>query len=568
MATAKKSLVKHDAPEGVVRAVIYARYSCSSQNECSIEGQLIDCRAYAERCGFLVVGEYIDRALTGRSDDRAGFQRMIEDSRRGEFERVIVWKLDRFARNRYDSAAYKYRLKQNGVSVCSAMENIGDGDESVILEAVLEAVAEYYSLDLAKKVRRGMREAATAGRSTGSKPPYGYKLIPDAATADRKRPGKRPVPDGERAEFVKWAYSVYADGTAGPREIFAEMQRRGLDSIDGRKVAYQSIGRMLRNPKYKGEASWGEIAYSWPAIVDADVWERARLRREANSRAPGRAKAAEHYDLCGKVFCGECGEPMIGTAGTGNSGNICRYYSCRGRKKLRTGCHKAHEKKDFLEWYVVEQTLLYVLDKERRHYIAERVVAKYEEEYNDSEAQALERRVAAIDRDLGKTTELLFAAPSRAAVDRINEHVRELEAQKDELTVELSKLRIAAGIRYTVREVETWLKGFCTGDACDPDFRRRIIEVFVNSVYVYDDRIVIYYNLRDGRQTIITGPDAGGAATGGTAGPKNKKSPAASGACKGSYFGAFGSPNQSKYERCYYIFVGGTFGICVMRSGQ
>ena len=544
MATKKSALaVKHDAPDGVVRAVIYARFSCSAQNECSIEGQLKDCHAFAKRCGFLVVGEYIDRALSGRSDDRADFQRMIEDSRRGEFERVIVWKLDRFARNRYDSAMYKYKLKQNGVSVCSAMENIGDGDESVILEAVLEAVAEYYSLDLAKKVKRGMREAATAGRSTGAKPPYGYRLIPDLATADHKHPGKRPEPDGERAEFVKWAYAVYADGTAGPHEIYAEMQRRGLDSVDGRPVAYQSIGRMLRNPKYKGEAAWGDIQYAWPALVDAETWERARLRREANSRAPGKAKAAVHYDLCGKVFCGECGEPMIGTAGTGHSGNIQRYYSCRGRKKLHTGCKKQHEKKDFLEWYVVEQTLLYVLDKDRRRYIAGKVVEKYEEEYNDSEAKALERRIAAIDRDLGKTTELLFKAPSAAAVDRINEHVRDLEAQKDELTVELSKLRIAAGIRYTVKEIEAWIKGFCTGDPCNPEFRRRIIEVFVNSVYVYDDKIVIYYNMRGGRQSAILGPS----------GTENKKAPQNSGAGnRGSYFGSFGSPQQQNPNLLLY----------------
>ena len=125
-------------------AVIYARYSSHSQTEQSIEGQLRVCHEYAQREGFTIVGEYIDRAISGKTDDRPDFQRMISDSRKRAFQYVIVYKLDRFARNRYDSAVYKHKLKQNGVKVVSAMENIGDNPESIILEAVLEASAEYY----------------------------------------------------------------------------------------------------------------------------------------------------------------------------------------------------------------------------------------------------------------------------------------------------------------------------------------------------------------------------------------------------------------------------------------
>ena len=128
--------------DGTPRAVIYARYSSTHQRERSIEDQIADCRAYAERCGLMVVGIYADRAISGKTDERPDFQRMIDDSKKRQFDRVIVWKLDRFARNRYDSALYKHKLKQNGVSVLSAMENIGEGDESIILEAILEPSAE------------------------------------------------------------------------------------------------------------------------------------------------------------------------------------------------------------------------------------------------------------------------------------------------------------------------------------------------------------------------------------------------------------------------------------------
>ena len=148
-----------------MNAVIYARYSSHSQTEQSIEGQLRDCYEYARRYDINIVGEYVDRAISGMTDDRPDFQRMIADAPKKQFERVIVWKLDRFARNRYDSALYKHKLKQYGIRVISAMENVGEGDESILLEALLEASAEYYSLDLKKKIKRGQRETIAKGRS-------------------------------------------------------------------------------------------------------------------------------------------------------------------------------------------------------------------------------------------------------------------------------------------------------------------------------------------------------------------------------------------------------------------
>ncbi|WP_418972661.1 recombinase family protein [Allofournierella sp.] len=563
MNTSAAKVEKPGPADEAVRAVIYARYSCSAQNEQSIEGQLKDCRAFAERCGFLVVGEYIDRALTGRSDDRPNFQRMIDDAKKGQFQRVIVWKLDRFSRNRYDSALYKYKLKQNGVIVCSAMENIGEGDESIILEAVLEATAEYYSKDLSKKVLRGMRDAATAGHSTGGTTGYGWKLVADPETAANKNPSRKPVPDGERAEFVSWAFKAYAYGGVRDIDIYAEMCRRGLDYKDGKRCSYRIIGSILRNPKYKGAGKWGDISVEWPALTDEATWEAAQVRRNRNKHRPAEFKAKVRYDLSGKLFCGYCGEPLVGCSGTSRHGSVSRYYSCRGRKIKRTGCQKAHEKKDFIEWYVVEQTLIHVLAEDRLKFIAEKVVEKYDQEFSGSELAGLEKRLAAINRDLDKTTELLFAAPSRAAIDRINEHVSRLEAQRDELEIEHSKLKIAASIRYTVPEVMAWLRQFCGGDACDPEFRRRIIDVFVNSVYLYDDKVVIYYNQSDhGPQVCVIEPisDADAMSAAGAEG-------------KGSYLISNGSPHspqaavfprlQLRLEPFSFVFICFTPYPCV-----
>ena len=124
-------------------AVIYARYSSDNQREESIEGQIRECTAYAEKNGITIVKHYIDRAISAKTDNRPQFQQMIKDSDKKLFDIVLVWKLDRFARNRYDSARYKTRLKKNGVKLMSATEIISEGPEGIILESVLEGYAEY-----------------------------------------------------------------------------------------------------------------------------------------------------------------------------------------------------------------------------------------------------------------------------------------------------------------------------------------------------------------------------------------------------------------------------------------
>ena len=127
-----------------MRCVIYARFSSDGQREESVEGQLRECKEYAERHNMTVVTSFIDRALSARSDDRPEFQKMIRDSAKKQFDVVLVWKLDRFSRNRLDAATYRAILKRNGVKVVSAKENISDGPEGIILEAMLDGMAEYY----------------------------------------------------------------------------------------------------------------------------------------------------------------------------------------------------------------------------------------------------------------------------------------------------------------------------------------------------------------------------------------------------------------------------------------
>ncbi len=170
-----------------MKAVIYARYSSDNQKEESIEGQLRECKEYANRNDIVIVKNYIDRALSAKTDNRPEFQHMIKDSQKGLFDMVLVWKLDRFARNRYDSAYYKSILRKSGVKVVSAKESISDGPEGIILESMLEGYAEYYSAELAQKVTRGMTENALKARYNGGTMPLGYMVGKRQALCDKSR---------------------------------------------------------------------------------------------------------------------------------------------------------------------------------------------------------------------------------------------------------------------------------------------------------------------------------------------------------------------------------------------
>jgi hypothetical protein len=204
------------------------------------------------------------------------------------------------------------------------------------------------------------------------------------------------------------------------------------------------------------------------------------------------------YLLSGKLFCGPCGSSVIGMGGRGRCGDMFYYYACRARR-MRSGCAKAHEKKDFLEWYVVEQTVEYVLTPSRMEYIAQRVAEQYEAEFNDGRIKEMERRVAKLDRDIEKFTEAALEMPS-ASRKLLYEKIERAGEEKTDVEIDLAKMRIASRIRYTEKEIIVWLKTFCDGDLFDEAFRRRIIDTFINTVYLYDDKLVIFYNIKGGKQ--------------------------------------------------------------------
>lgn len=294
-----------------MNVVIYARFSSHSQTEQSIEGQLKVCYEYAEQNHYAVIGEYIDRAVSGKYDNRAEFQRMISDSDKHAFEGILVYQLDRFARNRYDSAIYKSKLKKNGVRVLSARENITDDASGILVEGVLESMAEYFSAELSQKIHRGMEINAQKCLSNGSNPGLGFKVDKD----------RRFYVDEDESKIVREIFERYASGETKV-EIVKDLKRRKVKTSLGNDFTYNSLSRMLSNKRYIGVYMYKgqETPGGMPRILDDDLFYKVQDILDKNKKAPARTHGEGEYLLTTKLFCGHCRNMMVGYGGTSKTG--------------------------------------------------------------------------------------------------------------------------------------------------------------------------------------------------------------------------------------------------------
>ena len=295
---------------------------------------------------------YIDHALSAKTDNRPDFQQMIKDSEKRLFDIVLVWKLDRFARNRYDSAHYEYQLERNHVKLVSATEPISDSPAGIMVKSMLTGMAEYYSAELSEKVVRGMIENVLKGKYNGGTIPIGFKV--DEEKFFQIDPLKAPV--------VVEAFQRYNDG-ATMKELMNWLNDSGVTTNRNQKFTYNSVQKLLTNKRYIGENHFKDIVMpdSIPAIVDKDLFEEAQLKIKKNSRAPARHKAEDDYLLTTKLFCGMCGAMMFGECGTGRNKVVHHYYKCATAKRFKT-CKKKTVRKEWLEDLVVAETMKLIQD--------------------------------------------------------------------------------------------------------------------------------------------------------------------------------------------------------------
>lgn len=464
-----------------MKGVIYARYSSDSQREESIEGQIRDCTAYAERMGIIVLDCYVDRALSAKTDNRPDFQRMIADSAKGLFDCIIVWKLDRFARDRYDSAHYKHLLKKNGVRVISATEPISDSPEGQLLESLLEGMAQYYSAELAVKVVRGMTDNALKCKFNGGSVPFGYVIDKDRLFQ----------PDEAVADVVPEIFQKYLDG-ATMREIVSELNDRGIRRKGGKEFTIASISDLLRNRRYIGEYRFRDIviADGIPALVDKELFERVQEQIAKNNKTPARHKAEEDYLLASKLFCGKCGSVMIGESGTSRNGSTYRYYKCSAAKKRRA-CDKKPLRKHLIEDTVVSWCMSLIMDEDIIESIADTALAELNKE--NVMIPALKKQLADTERGINNLIDAIqqgiFSASTKQRLDQ-------LEQMRDDYIAQIAREELGRP-KITKEQIIFWLTRFRTFDMSVREHRQRLIDVLVNAVYVYDDYLLLICNYTD-----------------------------------------------------------------------
>ena len=468
-----------------MKAVIYARYSSDNQTEASIEGQLRECMEFAEHTGIDVIGNYIDRALSAKTDNRPEFQRMIKDSYKHAFDCIIVWKLDRFARNRYDSAHYKTLLKKNGVKVISAKETIANGSEGILLESVLEGMAEYYSAELAEKVVRGMTENVLKGKNNGGQVTFGYEI--DEEMYFHPNPTTAPI--------VKEIFTRYADGKT-IKQITDYLNEKNILTIRGGKMTINIVQRMLSNRRYIGEYKFRDtiIEHGIPALIDDDLFERVQKRLAKNKKAPARHKAEDDYILTLKLFCGKCGAHMFGESGTGTS-RTYRYYKCARAKKGKL-CDKKAVCKEWMEEIAIQKALGILENAELVNLLVDKLYALQGEE--NPRLPRLNEQMADIEK---RIENMLSAIEQGIITDSTKDRLSQLEAKKKEIEIKILQEKIKKPF-LTKEQILFGIEKYKKLDLTTQEGKQRLIDGFINAIYVYDDRITFTYNYKDGTETI------------------------------------------------------------------
>ena len=466
-----------------MKAVIYARYSSDNQREESIDGQLRECKKFAEYNGITIIGEYIDRAFSAKTDNRPEFQRMIKDSYKSVFDTVIVWKLDRFARNRYDSARYKALLKKNGVRVISATEKISEDASGILLESLLEGYAEYYSAELAEKVKRGMTENALAGKWTSGPVPFGFMRD------ENKKLVKHPVTN----KFLYDICKMYGEG-ANFIDLERYLKSHNIKNSTGREFNKDSFKRILASPMNIGIFKWNEVIinnYLEPTIP-VEMYDRIQKRlNERKRKGVVNVRRSEEYLLTPHIYCAECGGMMHGISGTSATSGVHYYYACANKRNRKTACSTPWLNRDVLENAIYEYACSILKNEANIEQIAEQALAANQASVDEGLITMQDR-----EKELKKNIANYMKAIEKGVmsdtlIERLNLAEKELADLKNQITCR--KLSAPKEV-ITKQHIIFFLKNLLEMEG--ENIRKRVLHALVRDVAVE--------NKKDSNETIVT----------------------------------------------------------------
>lgn len=476
----------------ISRAVAYARFSSNNQRDESIDAQLRAIQDYCERNGIKLVGIYTDEAQSAKTDNRDDFRVMIDDILKGKIDvdAVLVHKFNRFARNKYDSALYKKRLRDIGIKVISVTQPIDDSPEGRILESLIEAMDEYYSENLALEVKKGLFENAIQGKYTGGKLPYGLTVDSEGYFC----------PD-ENAPIVQRIFKEYAEGVPKTR-IVERLNREGYKNQYGRPFNTRTILDMLQNEKYIGTYVYNHTKTETirlegiikNPIIDMTLWNDVQKVRQTMNKPKHRKR---QYLLTGKLRCGVCGFTYCGSGAkkTRKSGDVySAYYKCAGKVKNKNGCTNPSLNKEYYEKLIIDTITQTVLTDNAIEQIAAKVVKQLEADKKSPQVPTakLKKQLNDIKDKLSRLMDLyLDGGMDRNILDKKNQALKdektrlEEQIEKNEFLEQSNKFDIAE-IKNIIIEFREELK-----NNPDIEYSQAIYNTFVESITVYPDTLEI-----------------------------------------------------------------------------
>ncbi len=434
-----------------MKVALYARVSSDSQDvDLSISAQLRALRDYATKHGWQIIREFIDEAESGRTSDRPAFREMIAlaKAKHPIFEAILVWKLNRFARNRVDSATYKKLLRDRGIKVISINEPLDDSPSGHLLEGIIETVDEFYSENLGQDIKRGMRENAERGFFNGSRPPGGLHKV-DIVDNGKTRHKLEPDPDDAPIiQTVKRIFELRLKGV-GEKEIAKTLNQEGRRTSDQRPWGKTTVHKVLTNEAYCGTLVWGgrpehraihsgippvRVENAWPAIIDREIFNiiRQKMSNDAPKAIHPRI-VPSFYLLSGILYC-SCGSAMIGRSAKSHK---YYYYVCnRCFKQGKESCNAKNLPKEKIENVVIEQIKQKILTLEYLEELVRLVNIDL-----DTAHSHCKDRIDEIDLELNDVQDRLnrlydVLETKKLSLDDLAPRIKELKARQNKLSDE------------------------------------------------------------------------------------------------------------------------------------
>lgn len=465
-------------------AIAYYRYSSHAQNETSIDQQREAAQRYAEAHGLTVVREYEDAAISGTEENRPGFQLMLSEINKIKPAALVLWKTDRLGRDRYVLVLAKKKIRDAGVRIHLVAESIPqDSPESVLLESLMEGMADFYIGQLRENVTRGLRHNAELCLYNGR------KILGYTGTK-----GERYEVDEATAPVVRRIFRDYCRGI-GMQTIADSLNKEGLRTSRGAPFTVNSLRWILKNEAYIGVYRFGDIRVEggMPAIISKEDYEKAQKRIADNKRrnaAPilaGELPESERYWLQGKLYCGMCGEAMQGVSGTSKSGATHRYYYCRGHREHR--CNKSNVRKDVIEAAVVWALYTLLGDQGNVASLAVDAAAYYQEHYaGTGYLDGLREQLAQTERGIRNFVRAIEAG---ILTESTQERLEQLEEQRKALIETIEVETVKSKILEDDHSIAAYFERYMEANLDDPRVRADVMEYFVDKIFVFDDRIDI-----------------------------------------------------------------------------